>query len=155
MRSLTLVAVVLTACALSPAQSATDSSASSLPPLEHFNPDQVDKSLDPCTDFFQYVCSKWIKANPIPPDQDASGTYLQLFLWNTAAVRNTLEDAAKSSPNRTPVERPRFLGDGRLESLSQLPALAFDLHRDSLACSSFIRYNTSHGHNLRFRCRSV
>jgi putative endopeptidase len=105
MRPLALVAVVLIACALSPAQSATDSSSSSLPPLGHFNPDQVDKSLDPCTDFFQYACSKWIKANPILPDQAESGTFLQLFLWNTAAVRNTLEDAAKPSPNRTPVEQ--------------------------------------------------
>jgi putative endopeptidase len=105
MRSLALVAVVFTACALSPAQSAQNSSSSSLPALEHFSPDQVDKSLDPCTDFFQYACSKWNKANPIPPDQAASGTAFQLFLWNTAAVRNTLEDAANLAPNRTPVQQ--------------------------------------------------
>ena len=49
-----------------------------MPDLEHFSLDQVDKSLDPCTDFFQYACSKWIKANPIPPDQGGWGTFNSL-----------------------------------------------------------------------------
>lgn len=76
-----------------------------MPDLEHFSLDQVDKSLDPCSDFFQYACSKWIKANPIPPDQGGWGTFNLLALWNTAAVRGTLEDAAQPSPNRTPVQQ--------------------------------------------------
>jgi len=75
-----------------------------MPTLQHFNPDQVDKTLDPCSDFFQYACSKWIKANPIPPDQAGSGTFNKLFIWNVAAVRSTLEGAEKAS-NRTPVEQ--------------------------------------------------
>ncbi len=29
----------------------------------------MDRSADPCVDFFQYSCGGWIKANPIPPDQ--------------------------------------------------------------------------------------
>jgi putative endopeptidase len=74
------------------------------PPLEHFDPNQVDKTLDPCSDFFQYACSKWIKANPIPPDMSRSGTFTKLFVWNVSAVRATLEDAA-SAGNRTPVEQ--------------------------------------------------
>ncbi len=76
-----------------------------MPEVEHFSIDQVDKSLDPCTDFFQYACSKWTKANPIPADQGGWGTFNLLALWNIAAVRNTLEDAAQSSPSRTPVQQ--------------------------------------------------
>ena len=76
----------------------------SMPSLERFNPDMVDKSLDPCSDFFKYACSKWIKANPIPADQASSGTFNKLFIWNVAAVRNTLEDAAKAT-NRSPVDQ--------------------------------------------------
>jgi len=75
-----------------------------MPALEHFSPDQVDKSLSPCNDFFQYACGKWIKANPIPPDQAGSGTLNKLFIWNVSAVRSTLEEAA-SATNRTPVEQ--------------------------------------------------
>ena len=59
----------------------TPSSDASMPRLERFSPDQVDKSADPCNDFFQYACSKWIKANPIPADQAAWGTFNSLAIW--------------------------------------------------------------------------
>ena len=80
-------------------------SSTSMPELEHFSLEQVDKSLDPCNDFFQYACGKWIKANPIPPDQGGWGTFNSLALWNIAAVHNTLEEAAQPSSNRTPVQQ--------------------------------------------------
>ncbi|HEY1262597.1 MAG TPA: M13 family metallopeptidase [Terriglobales bacterium] len=80
-------------------------SVSSMEKLEHFDPEMVDRSLDPCADFFQYACGKWIKANPIPPDQASWGTFNSLALWNIAAVRETLEQAAKSSAGRTVVEQ--------------------------------------------------
>ena len=76
-----------------------------MPALERFSIDQVDKSLDPCSDFFQYACSKWIKANPIPADQGGWGTFNALAIWNISAVHNTLEEAAQPFPNRTPVQR--------------------------------------------------
>ncbi len=71
-----------------------------MPALEHFSIDQVDKTLDPCTDFFQYACGKWLKANPIPADQGGWGTFNMLAIWNIAAVHNTLEEAAQ--PSRQP-----------------------------------------------------
>ena len=76
-----------------------------MPAVERFSIEQVDKTLDPCTDFFQYACSKWLKANPIPPDQGSWGTFNALAIWNVAAVRNTLEEAAKPSPTRTAVQQ--------------------------------------------------
>src|SRR3954447_11420104 len=36
---------------------------------DHFDLNSIDKSLDPCTDFYAYSCKKWQEANPIPPDQ--------------------------------------------------------------------------------------
>ena len=105
MRLWLILAIVFALCISSLAQTAPASSSSSMPTLEHFSLDQVDKTLDPCTDFFQYACSKWLKANPIPPDQGGWGTFNALAIWNTAAVRNTLEEAAKPSPDRTPVQQ--------------------------------------------------
>jgi putative endopeptidase len=84
------------------AQNSPSSGATGLPKLEHLSPDQVDKSLDPCNDFFEYACSKWIKANPIPPDQAGWGTFNALAIWNIAAVHETLEEAATAQA-RNPV----------------------------------------------------
>lgn len=28
----------------------------------------IDKSLDPCTNFYDYGCGLWIKNNPVPSD---------------------------------------------------------------------------------------
>ena len=105
MRLCALLTVVFTVCAASFAQTVPASSSSSIPALERFSIDQVDKTLDPCSDFFQYACGKWLKANPIPPDQGGWGTFNALAIWNIAAVHNTLEEAAKPSPNRTAVEQ--------------------------------------------------
>jgi putative endopeptidase len=102
MRFSALLAILL---ALGAASWAQAPSPVSMPELEHFSLDQVDKSLDPCTDFFEYACGKWIKANPIPPDQGGWGTFNSLALWNIAAVHNTLEEAAQLSPSRTPVQQ--------------------------------------------------
>ena len=40
--------------------------SSKLPEADHLNVDGVDTSIDPCTNFYEYSCKKWIAANPIP-----------------------------------------------------------------------------------------
>jgi endothelin-converting enzyme/putative endopeptidase len=35
----------------------------------------MDKSIDPCVDFYHYSCGGWQKKNPIPPDQVSWGVY--------------------------------------------------------------------------------
>src|SRR6266702_4747298 len=47
----------------------------------------MDRSAQPCENFYQYACGTWIKDNPIPPDQARWDVYSkltyenQLFLW--------------------------------------------------------------------------
>ena len=155
MRLTTLFAFVLCACTISFCQPHPPTERESMPDLERFTPAEADKSLDPCADFFQYACSKWLKANPIPADQAGWGTGNKLAIWNVAAVRNTLESAAAPSANKTAVEKQ--VGDyfsscmdetainkagltplkplldriAGLKDKSQLPELIAQLHRNT------------------------
>jgi endothelin-converting enzyme/putative endopeptidase len=75
-----------------------------LPKLAKFEASMVDASKDACVDFFEYACSKWISANPIPDDMPATSVTLPLFLYNQTILRNALEKAA-ANPKASGSER--------------------------------------------------
>ncbi|HLY98700.1 MAG TPA: M13 family metallopeptidase [Candidatus Angelobacter sp.] len=76
-----------------------------LPPEPKFDINNIDKSIDPCVDFYQYSCSKWIKNNPIPPDYTDWASFSEVQEHNYAILHDILEKASASDPKRTPVEQ--------------------------------------------------
>src|ERR1700730_11430058 len=56
----------------------------------------MDRTIDPCSDFYTYSCGAWIKNNPIPPDQASWDTYGKLADENRAQLRAILEEEAKT-----------------------------------------------------------
>ncbi|HZR32639.1 MAG TPA: M13 family metallopeptidase [Terriglobales bacterium] len=82
--------------------------AAELPKLEKFDRSLLDASKDPCTDFYQYTCSKWVAAHPISSDMPVSSTELPLFLYNQTILRNALEAAAA---NKQATGSERQIGD--------------------------------------------
>ncbi|HEV2687573.1 MAG TPA: M13 family metallopeptidase N-terminal domain-containing protein, partial [Bryobacteraceae bacterium] len=70
-----------------------------------FSISNLDKTADPCVDFYQYTCGGWMAKNPIPPDQSVWGQSSELVERNRAILQNILEKAASPKPTRTVVEQ--------------------------------------------------
>jgi endothelin-converting enzyme/putative endopeptidase len=76
-----------------------------LPYTPGLDPAAMDRSVNPCENFYAYACGGWIKNNPIPPDQPRWDVYAklqndnQLFLWGL------LQQAGRTNTPRTPDEQ--------------------------------------------------
>ena len=64
----------------------------------------LDRSVDPCVDFYKFTCGGWIKNNPIPADQASWSVYAKLANDNQQFLWGILEADAKAA-NRTPVQQ--------------------------------------------------
>jgi putative endopeptidase len=98
MNYLRFTPILILAAASAMAQ--TPDASKPVPPaaIKSFDAAAIDKTTDPCADFYQYACGNWVKSNPVPADQvrwarsfsllDERNRYL---LWQEL-------DAAASSP---------------------------------------------------------
>jgi len=96
-------------CAFTPsAQLAAQPSApqplTAMPYSPSLDLSNLDRSVDPCQDFYKFSCGGWQKNNPIPADQASWSVYAKLGNENQQFLWGILEEDAKAS-NRTPVQQ--------------------------------------------------
>ena len=64
----------------------------------------LDRTVDPCVDFYKFSCGGWQKNNPIPADQASWSVYGKLANENQQFLWGILEADAKAK-DRTPVQQ--------------------------------------------------
>ncbi len=85
---------------------AADRPFTELPYTPGLDPAAMDRSVDPCIDFYAFSCGGWQKRNPIPPDQSSWSVYGKTATENFQFLWGLLETAAaKPDAERTPQER--------------------------------------------------
>jgi len=100
-----LAAAVLAGCsACLPAQQPAPQPLQSMPYSPSLDVTSLDRSADPCVDFYKFSCGGWEKNNPIPADQAGWSVYAKLGNENQQFLWGILEDDAKAQ-NRTPVQQ--------------------------------------------------
>jgi putative endopeptidase len=56
--------------------------------------DALDRSVDACTDFYQFACGGWMAKNPVPADRASWGRFDELQERNNDTLRKILDAAA-------------------------------------------------------------
>ncbi|HET6219320.1 MAG TPA: M13 family metallopeptidase [Acidobacteriaceae bacterium] len=73
--------------------------------LKALDPNLMDKSVDPCENFYQYSCGGWLKQNSIPKDESSYGRPNEIIDRNQEVLKAILEKAAAGGAERSSNEQ--------------------------------------------------
>jgi putative endopeptidase len=102
--ALAAAALCLSSQPLSAQQPAAPQPLQAMPYSPSLDVTSLDRSVDPCVDFYKFSCGGWMKNNPIPSDQASWDVYSKLANENQQFLWGILVEDARAT-NRTPVQQ--------------------------------------------------
>jgi endothelin-converting enzyme/putative endopeptidase len=74
-------------------------------PIPGFDTTSIDKTVDPCNDFYKFACGRFAANHPIPADQPDVDQFYALYNVNTQSLNGILKKAAVGGADRSPDEQ--------------------------------------------------
>uniref|UniRef100_A0A914I7Z3 Uncharacterized protein n=2 Tax=Globodera TaxID=31242 RepID=A0A914I7Z3_GLORO len=104
----------------------------------------VDERIDPCEDFFEFACGKWVTNNPIPSDLSSYGHFSELREKVNLETRELFDDPEPSTSKAINTLKQLYRGCMNVEDLSARKSSELMAHVEKFGYWPII-----HGHKWR------
>ncbi|XP_071388086.1 endothelin-converting enzyme 1 isoform X2 [Centroberyx affinis] len=85
----------------------------------------LDRSIDPCQDFYNFACGGWVKNNPLPEGKSRWGPFSNLWEHNMLVMKHLLENTTMKGLSKAEEKAQRYyqacMNETKIEGLGAQP----------------------------------
>uniref|UniRef100_A0A8C4HN60 Endothelin-converting enzyme 1 n=1 Tax=Dicentrarchus labrax TaxID=13489 RepID=A0A8C4HN60_DICLA len=85
----------------------------------------LDRSIDPCHDFYNFACGGWVKNNPLPEGKSRWGPFSNLWEHNMLVMKHLLENTTMKGLSKAEEKAQQYyqacMNEAKIEELGPKP----------------------------------